>query len=80
MTNVIYAVVDERYSFGKECRTSYGIVAYSNAEENGSSTIVASVHDIISERADLVKLVDECNRLKLSTVHLCDVVEDFLIK
>ena len=78
MMNVTYAVAEEKYALGEEKRTSYGIVAYANAEQDGAATIVASVRDITSDKNRLKKLVDDCNRLKLSTVHLPDVVEDFL--
>ena len=78
MINVTYAVAEEKYVLNKEKRTSYGIVAYADAEHNGTATIVASVHDITSDEQSLKRLVDDCNRLKLSTVHLADVVEDFL--
>ena len=73
-----YAVTEERYALGNESRTSYGIVAYANAEQNGTTTIVTSIRDITSDKNRLKKLVDDCNRLELSTVHLPDVVEDFL--
>ena len=78
MMNVTYAVSEEEYTFGKEKRTSYGIVAYANAEEDCTTTIVASICDITSDKQHLIKLVDDCNQLELSTVHLHDVVEDFL--
>ena len=80
MKNITYAVSEERYTFGNETRTSYGIVAYSNADQDGSKIIVASVRDVTSDKASLAKLVNDCNSLKLSTVHLNDVVEDFLLK
>ncbi len=78
MMNVTYAVAEEKYALGEEKRISYGIVAYANAEQTGTATIVASVRDITSDKNRLKKLVDDCNRLELSTVHLLDVVEDFL--
>ena len=78
MINVTYAITEETYTFGNESRVSYGIAAYSGVKENGIATIVASVHDITSNKEALVSLVNDCNRLKLSTVHLSDVVEDFL--
>ena len=78
MIKVIYGIIEERYTLGNESRVSYGISAYSDANENGTATIVSSVHDITSNKESLVRLVDDCNRLKLSTVHLHDVVEDFL--
>lgn len=80
MKNITYAISEERYTFGNETRISYGIVVYSNADQDGSKTIVASVRDVTSDKAGLTRLVDDCNRLELSTVHLNDVVEDFLLK
>ena len=76
MINVTYAIIEEKYTLGKESRVSYGISAYSNA--NGTATIVASVHDITANKESLARLVDDCNRLMLSTEHLPDVVEDYL--
>lgn len=80
MKNITYAVSEERYTFGNETRTSYGIVAYSNADQDGTKTIVASVCDVTSDKVSLSKLVNDCNRLELSTIHLNDVVEDFLLQ
>ena len=80
MNNITYAVSEERYTFGGESRTSYGIVAYSNADQDGSKTIVASVRDVTSNKTVLEKLVNDCNRLELSIIHLNDIVEDFLAK
>ena len=78
INKVTYAIVEERYSFGNTSRTSYGIVALSDPDKDGSATIVASVHDITSDKDAIVALVDDCNRLELSTIHLLDVVEDFI--
>ena len=47
-------------------------------EESGTATVVASVHDVTSNKEELMKLVDSFNRLKLSTLHLSDAVEDFI--
>ncbi|MBR3806075.1 MAG: hypothetical protein IKJ13_04465 [Clostridia bacterium] len=80
MKNITYAVSEEKYTFGEKSRTSYGIVAYSNADQDGSKTIVASARDITTDKDSLVELVNDCNRLGLSTLHLNDVVEDFLVK
>ena len=78
MINVSYAIIEEKYTLGNESRISYGIAAYSNVKENGTATVVASVHDVTSNKEELMKLVDSCNRLKLSTLHLSDAVEDFI--
>ena len=80
MRNVVYALSEEKIYLGNEHRISYGIVACSCAEANGTATIVASVHDITASRENLSELVDDCNRLGLSVMHLADVVEDFLSK
>jgi hypothetical protein len=80
MKNITYAVSKEIYTSGDEVRISYGIVAYSNADRDGSKTIVASVRDVTSDKAGLSRLVNDCNNLKLSIVHLNDVVEDFLLQ
>ncbi len=80
MNDITYAVAEEKYTLGDETRTSYGIVAYSNADQDGTKTIVASVRDVTSDKAELSELVNDCNRLGLSTIHLLDVVEDFLLK
>lgn len=78
MMNVIYSVTEERYTLGNESRISYGIAAYANTEQSGTATIIASVHDITSDKEKLSKLVDNCNSLKLSSIHLYDVIDDFL--
>ena len=78
MINVSYAIIEEKYTLGNESRISYGIAAYSNVKESGTATVVASVHDVTSNKEELMKLVDSFNRLKLSTLHLSDAVEDFI--
>ena len=80
MKTITYAVSEEKYTLGEETRTSYGIVALSNADKDGSKTIVASVRDVTVDKEGLAELVDDCNRLGLSVVHLNDVVEDFLVR
>lgn len=79
MMNVTYGMTEERYFLGADSRVSYGIVAYADAEEDGTATIVASVHDITADKQALSELVELCNRLGLSLMHLNDVVEDFLV-
>ena len=77
--NITYGVAKEIYSLGTDLRTSYGIAAYAESVEDGTATIVVSVHDITTDKQALDELVSLCNRLELSTVHLMDVVEDFLV-
>ena len=79
MINVTYGVIEEIYSLGISSRTSYGIAAYADSAEDGTVTIGASVRDVTADKQALSKLVALCNRLELSTIHLNDVVEDFLV-
>ena len=78
MSDITYGVVEERYAMGTKIRISYGISAFDTDEKDDMSTIVASVHDITDDRESLTGLVKRCNMLKLSLVHLNEVVEDFL--
>jgi len=78
MMNVTYGVTEEIYSLGASTRTSYGIVAYMDSEENGTATIVSSVRDVTDDKQAITELVLLCNYLELSAIHLNDVVEDFL--
>ena len=77
MTGITYAVVEEKYAHLNGYRVSYGIVMYSSAQ-NGKVSLMNSIHDITSNKKKLEKLVADCNRLQLSSVHIVDVVEDFL--
>ena len=78
MMNVTYGITKDIYSLGDSSRISYGIAAYANSKEDGTSTIVASIHDITANEQALLELVQQCNRLDLSTIHLDNVIEDFL--
>ena len=78
MITVTYGITEEKYTLGQQTRTSYGIAAYSNSETDGTAVVIASVHDIREDKEKLSALVQTCNCLELSVVHLRDVIEDFL--
>ena len=78
MITVTYGITEEKYTLGQQTRISYGIAAYSNSETDGTATIIASVQDISEDREKLSRLVQNCNCLELSVIHLRDVIEDFL--
>jgi hypothetical protein len=78
MTSITYGISTEKYESNKECRISYGIVVYSEIDKDGTATIIASIRDISSDKKAVEELVQKCNLLKLSLLHLSDVVEDFL--
>ncbi len=76
--NIKYILTKEVYTSGTDSRVAYGVVAYSDSDEDGTITIVASVHDVTADKRALSNLVLLCNRLELSLIHLYDVIEDFL--
>lgn len=78
MMPIIYGTIEEVYSINGVSRTSYGIAAYSDADTDGTATVVASVRDITPDREKVDELVERCNRFGLSVLHLYDVVEDIL--
>ncbi len=77
MKNITYGIVKEIYILNQMSRTSYGIVAYSCSEDEGTANIITSVHDVTSDRNSIEKLISLCNSLQLSAIHLDDIVEDF---
>ena len=78
MSNITYGTVTEVYSLGENSRVSYGIVAYSDANDGGTASVIASVHDVTSDEGTLNGLAALCNDLQFDPVHLCDVIDDFL--
>lgn len=78
MMTVTYGLTEEKYTLGHKTRISYGIAAYSNSETDGTATIIASIHDISEDKVKLLELVQNCNCLELSAIHLYNVIEDFL--
>lgn len=78
MRDITYGIVEEVLSLNGNERISYGVVAYSNAEHDGTAAVVASVSDVTPDKQRLAELVLKCNLLNLSTIHLYDVVDDFL--
>ena len=56
MMNVTYGITKEIYSLGNSSRVAYGIAAYANSKEDGTSTIVASIHDITANEQALLEL------------------------
>lgn len=78
MNSITYGTVTESHSLGDTARVSYGIAVYSHAESDGTATVIASVHDVSSEKDKIDDLVSLCNLHHLDPVQLCDVIDDFL--
>jgi len=78
MNSITYVTVTESYSLGNTSRVSYGIAVYMHAECDGTSAIIASVHDVSTEKDKVDDLVFLCNLHHLDPVQLCDIIDDFL--
>ena len=78
MMGVTYAVVEEKYAHSDGFRVGYGIAVRAIGASGAEPATVQTIHDITSDRARIETLVDDCNRLGLSAMHLYDVVVDFL--
>ena len=78
MSDITYGVSKETYSYKGITREAYGLVAYADAELDGTSTIVASANDLSCDEVKLQEFVNKCNEGKLELVHFNDIVEDFL--
>ncbi len=77
MNRITYGICREEYSCNGHRRIAYGIVAYADAQKEGSACIVASVRDLSCDPESVEKLVDRCNRGGLCVGHLQDIAEDF---
>ncbi len=75
---VTYGIREEIYCLGEQRRKAFGIVSYSDADDDGTAIVTASVGDVTDDREALEELVRKCNELQLDPIHLEDVVEDFL--
>ena len=72
---IIYRVVES--TLDSEYDKKYGIAVYSQTSE-GEEKLLSAKNGFTEDRDGLQDLVELCNRLELSTIHLDDVVEDFL--
>ena len=71
----IYRVVEKTHHLEHDKR--YGIAVYS-LSPSGKEELLSVRNGLTEDKGGLQNLVDLCNRLKLSPIHLDDVVEDFL--
>lgn len=78
MSNIYYGVVKETYRFMENSREAYGIVAYADADSDGTATVIVSAHDLTSDRYRAEQLAEKCNRGNLSICNFYEVIEDFL--
>lgn len=72
MSKNSYFLTIGRFSVDGQEHIGYGIGCH---QENTNIII----EDITLERNAMTELIDRCNALHLSTIHLYDVIEDFLV-
>ena len=76
--HIQYGIIKEEYFVGGGCRTTYGIVAYED-DKCSAPTVIAAVHDVTVNDQAISDLVSLCDFLKLSSIHIGEVVDDFLV-
>ncbi len=77
MNTVVYGIIKQEYILGGSSRSSYGIAAYANADEEGTACVIYSVSDICCNYDKINDFVNLCNKMQLSVLHLDDAVVDF---
>jgi len=75
---VTYGIIEERYTLRGELRLSYGVAAYADVGQDSASAVLASAHDVSSDREKLSELIQKFNRSALSLIHFDDAIRDFL--
>ncbi|MBO5024251.1 MAG: hypothetical protein J6D11_08100 [Clostridia bacterium] len=71
--NYTYIVISNKGFTTKDECAEYGIAAES------AGKILERICDVTTDFDEITKLVEKCNKYKLSLVHMKDVVEDFIL-
>lgn len=73
-----YALIKEQKISADNCGyQAYGIAAFA-VHENYSQEIM-HISDISTDKERLSLLIEKCNRLKVSPIHLKEIIEDFIL-
>lgn len=78
MKDIIYGLTEEKHYINSRENISYGISVYDSTTEEGTMAVLKYIGNITTYKDKLTELVNKCNALEISSVHLFDVVEDFL--
>ena len=74
MKPTCYSLVEEQTENGQWC---YGITVFEKDAE-GNATSLYRVDNVTYNKKKIEELIHRCNSLKLSPIHLDEVIEDFL--
>ncbi len=77
-TPVIYKIIEEINTLDPSRRMTYGIAVCIQSVQSLASPPLSVIPGITSDKDRLRALVDRCNQLHLSPVHLEDILDDFL--
>ena len=69
-----YKIIEEKCTLENNTYVGYGVSAVSV-----ESDVICTYHDVSTNKEELECLVEKCNKVGLSLVHLGDVIDDFLI-
>lgn len=76
MMKTEYCVVEEKYIVGKKEYIAFGIAEIENYED--SYSVIMHLHNICSDFGMIEKILEKCNRLDISPIHLNEVITDLL--
>lgn len=78
MNLITYGLIKETYKIEGDEMISYGIAVLENIKAENVVLILNSVRNISTNRAKVENLIKQCNELKLSVIHLQDVIDDMM--
>ncbi len=72
---IVYELLEQQHCTAENIKyTSFGIIAYEKSDKKE----ILRISDIFLSRDKAEDLVQKCNRLNLSPLHIKDVIEDLL--
>ncbi len=77
--SVCYQIMKELYQDEDHSYITYGIAVYAISKQTKEATPLSVIHDITTDEQRLLSLIEQCNALELSLIHLPNVIEDFLL-
>lgn len=74
MINVTYKIIEGICESDDGVRKSYGIAVCANTDMDETTSVLALIQDITTDRDSLNELVNLCNSMELSPLHIRDVI------
>ena len=78
LTRYDYRISASRHVAEGRTYTAYGISVYQTIPPDPLPQLIRDIPDISQSLSRVATLVERCNRLQPSLVHLDDIVEDYL--